>query len=430
MRTYLLLALGAALLWCLLSHSGGTDAAPGHVPTCGDYDLDGQVVITDVTSFVAPVRRFGTSPGDALFDAAWDRLPGPGIFAQWVNLQDLIDLLPLPRVCPASVPFLSKLTDLDDAFEADPAGVTAMMNAEYEGVMTFDCGICRDFGNAYSAGPAFVYQDPTQILTNCVGEQPGTDCADILLTTGGQRCWQRFFVGSRYIADVTQPDVQDEIVARAHVLLADPAFDAYYVDVAETWLPNAADCQGATPAVSNTAWLAAWATLAERLAAVPGLLLLNSQYTTWDDLVATSPTNADRFWAAADVIEIEFGWAYGRHGEGTVAGAADKLAYLDRLHGLGTGVFTQDYPSPGGNYDFPAALETYGLAMFLITREDGDWYGTFNHDGHGSAFSPLYRSVMGDPLGPRYSCGSGCYARDYEAGTVTANVVSKTGTLP
>lgn len=418
------------LLFLLPGLANDEGAAGQPPPNCGDYTLDGKVDIQDILSFVVPVRRLDASPGHPNFDSRWDRLSGPGVFLRWVNIQDLLDLLypnrAIPRDCPDSVPFLSKLTDLDAQFSANPAGTAVMMNASYEAVMTFDCTICRTLGNAFTAGPAYVYQDPTKILPSCEGEQPGTDCSDILLTTTGQRCWQRFFNGSRYIADITQGDVQNEIVAKAIALEAEPAFDGLYIDVAEAHLPHAADCPGA-PSVSNAAWLGAWATLAERLQAeVAGPLILNAQYTLWDDIRATSEPNALRLWAAPDVIEIEFGWVFGRHGEATPSGASDKLAYIDLLHSLGTAVFTQDYED--GNGDMTPAQEAFGLAMFFITREQGDYYGTFSHDGHGSAFG--WGQVLGDALSTRYTCGVGCYARDFEKGTVTADVTTKTGGLP
>lgn len=448
----LLLALGATLLWCLLAHDDTAEGVvPGHVPTCGDYDLDGDVDIADFTSFLAPVRRLDTYPdpdgagpltAHPNWDAAWDRIPGPMVpgAQAWVTVQDMVDLLPIPRLCPDSIPFLSKLTDLDAQYNADPAATTAMMNAHYEAVMTFGigCPICNTFGAAYTAGPVYVYLDPTALEcsntscnSTCTGDQPGVTCQDVLRTTGGAVCWQRFWDNQRALADVTQADVRDDIVAYAQ---AQTHGDAIYIDVAEPYLPSATDCD--SPAVSDAAWLAGWATLAERLQAeVIGPLLLNTQYPTWGDLLDTSQTDADRYWAAADVVEAEFGWAYGRHGEGTVSGAADKLAYYDHLHGLGTAVYTQDYPpdcpaNPCGNADFPAQAETFGAAMFLITAQPGDYYGTFNHDGHGSAFAALYDRAMGDPLGPRTSCGSGCYQRVYERGTVQTNVVTKTGTVP
>ena len=322
--------------------------------------------------------------------------------------------------------FLSKLTDLDSQWRNAgcsssnlTCSVAQMMNASYEAIMVFDCSICREFGNAFSAGPSFVYQDPTMIRTDGSSDSPGVDLNDVLLTTTGQRCWQRFFNGSRYLADVTQQDVQDEIIAKLQQLVSNSAFDAIYIDVAEAYLPNAADCSGGTPAVSNAAWLTAWATLAERMQnEVPGPLILNSQYFTWNSLVSTSSTNADRFWAAPDAVEIEFGWPFGRHGEGTASGWQGKINYINRLHGLGTGVFVQDYPN--GNGDFALAEEKYGLAMYLLAADAPDYYGTFNHDGHGSGFFSGYNADLGVAQGPFYTW-NGLQRRDFASGFVLVN---------
>jgi glucose/arabinose dehydrogenase len=48
-----------------------------------------RVTLTDVTSFVAPVRRMNTNPGDTGFDRRWDLVPGPGIFSKTININDI-----------------------------------------------------------------------------------------------------------------------------------------------------------------------------------------------------------------------------------------------------------------------------------------------------------------------------------------------------
>ena len=50
---------------------------------------DNRIDIIDLTTYVLPVRRLGTSPGDAGFDQRWDIVPGPGILGTYVNLADL-----------------------------------------------------------------------------------------------------------------------------------------------------------------------------------------------------------------------------------------------------------------------------------------------------------------------------------------------------
>lgn len=61
----------------------GVDAWPA------DFNNDKKVDISDITSFMAPIRRLDTSPGDANYNRRWDLVPGKGIFAKDINLQDL-----------------------------------------------------------------------------------------------------------------------------------------------------------------------------------------------------------------------------------------------------------------------------------------------------------------------------------------------------
>jgi hypothetical protein len=53
------------------------------------------VNIEDALSFLGPVRRLDTSPGDPGYDVRWDIVPGSGVFSKTVNMQDLISLLTL-----------------------------------------------------------------------------------------------------------------------------------------------------------------------------------------------------------------------------------------------------------------------------------------------------------------------------------------------
>ncbi|HSP54965.1 MAG TPA: hypothetical protein VLS25_05200, partial [Dehalococcoidia bacterium] len=54
-----------------------------------------KITVQDLTSFLAPVYRMNTSPGDANFSARWDILPGKGLFAKNINVQDLTLLITL-----------------------------------------------------------------------------------------------------------------------------------------------------------------------------------------------------------------------------------------------------------------------------------------------------------------------------------------------
>jgi hypothetical protein len=60
-----------------------------------------KVTIQDVGSFMVPVYRFNTSPGDAAYDERWDLQPGPPTpQSDWIGLQDLGALLAGPTATP------------------------------------------------------------------------------------------------------------------------------------------------------------------------------------------------------------------------------------------------------------------------------------------------------------------------------------------
>ena len=56
-----------------------------------------KITVQDITSFIAPVRRLGTSAGvnDPNFSARWDLAPGNGVFLTTINVQDLSILVTL-----------------------------------------------------------------------------------------------------------------------------------------------------------------------------------------------------------------------------------------------------------------------------------------------------------------------------------------------
>jgi hypothetical protein len=70
------------------SPSWPSDFVSGGIPISTD-----KITITDVTAFLAPTRRLNTSPGNANFNARWDLVPGRGLLADWINVNDLTALL-------------------------------------------------------------------------------------------------------------------------------------------------------------------------------------------------------------------------------------------------------------------------------------------------------------------------------------------------
>lgn len=55
--------------------------------------------LQDLASFVAPVRRLGTSPGDPNFNPRWDLVPGSTAGAQ-INVDDMAALIAGPTGHP------------------------------------------------------------------------------------------------------------------------------------------------------------------------------------------------------------------------------------------------------------------------------------------------------------------------------------------
>ncbi len=49
--------------------------------------------IMDLTSFLAPARRLDTSPGHPNFNQRWDLVPGRGMFANWIVVNDMTALI-------------------------------------------------------------------------------------------------------------------------------------------------------------------------------------------------------------------------------------------------------------------------------------------------------------------------------------------------
>jgi hypothetical protein len=63
-------------------------------PTGAVPDTRDNITIQDLTSFLAPDRRFNTDPGDEpAYNVRWDLEPGPGLFTNTINIQDLTSLI-------------------------------------------------------------------------------------------------------------------------------------------------------------------------------------------------------------------------------------------------------------------------------------------------------------------------------------------------
>jgi glucose/arabinose dehydrogenase/plastocyanin len=76
----------------------GINGWPSNLNDAGDSA--NRLDILDVTSFVAPLRRFERSPGDPGFDSRWDIRPGASGFPKWINITDITTLTAGPTGNP------------------------------------------------------------------------------------------------------------------------------------------------------------------------------------------------------------------------------------------------------------------------------------------------------------------------------------------
>ncbi|MCH8814240.1 MAG: hypothetical protein IH957_03955 [Chloroflexi bacterium] len=81
----------------------GTADWPGDLVIGGaPLDSTDKISILDITSFLVPTRHYRSSPGDAEFNPRWDLKPGRDVFADWINISDLVILL---VVAPPAPPY-------------------------------------------------------------------------------------------------------------------------------------------------------------------------------------------------------------------------------------------------------------------------------------------------------------------------------------
>ena len=71
----------------------GLNGWPSDFVSGGIPDSTNRVTVTDVTSFLAPLRRLDSSPGHPNFSDRWDLVPGRGLFATWINVNDLTAII-------------------------------------------------------------------------------------------------------------------------------------------------------------------------------------------------------------------------------------------------------------------------------------------------------------------------------------------------
>lgn len=78
----------------------GTSSWPSDFVSGGIPNSTNRVTIGDLVSFLAPVRHLDSSPGSPLFNQRWDLTPGPGLFANWISINDMTALIAGPTGFP------------------------------------------------------------------------------------------------------------------------------------------------------------------------------------------------------------------------------------------------------------------------------------------------------------------------------------------
>jgi hypothetical protein len=71
----------------------GTAGWPSDFVSGGVPDSTNRVNVLDLTSFLAPVRHFNTSPPEPEYADRWDLIPGAGLFTKVINVTDLTSLI-------------------------------------------------------------------------------------------------------------------------------------------------------------------------------------------------------------------------------------------------------------------------------------------------------------------------------------------------
>ncbi|HET9477640.1 MAG TPA: thrombospondin type 3 repeat-containing protein [Dehalococcoidia bacterium] len=71
----------------------GVTAWPSDFVSTGIPNTYNRVTVNDLTSFLAPVRRLDSSPGNPGYDRRWDLMPGKGLFVNDINVNDMTSLI-------------------------------------------------------------------------------------------------------------------------------------------------------------------------------------------------------------------------------------------------------------------------------------------------------------------------------------------------
>jgi len=438
----------------------GTDSWPSDVMSAYGQEPDSQnrVTIQDVGSFVLPVRRLDTSPGDPNFSRRWDLNPGPNGTANWINISDLVALSSsasgrsaYPSMfggqrawhgpyCSASVPFFKKATTPFDTYAKDPASWAGIANARYRGTLMYPPA--SDTHHAWYRG-----EDPNEgfFYKNAGGIEiggspvPGVSVAHALRDAEGNPCYLPFPSGgpfTRYLADVGDQGYRDLVTA--YIVRKTETYSQYigpYLDDVDLRIAYAS-CGDHYPADNNSSpvdprtgqvmdagdWQMYWVEFLQQIRnALPRSAKIVHN-APWYFLPIGDPEHEAQV-RAADYVEMEFGWNEVDSITGHYGWNA-KMAYVDWVHSLGANVISQEYD---GDQPFTQQQIIYGLANYFLFTNGQDYFALFD-DADPDDDWTRYGSTLGEPLGSRYQSG-GMWRRDFEFGYVTVDPAAKIGAI-
>ena len=440
------------------------DLTTGGVPTSTN-----KITITDITAFQAPVNRMNTSPGHPNYSVRFDLIPGKGLFAQDINVQDQTAVYsgttgspPMTGYTKAygsafvcndrsegKVRFFQKM---ESRLENSQSGAFTQtekdfINAHYDAGSMYPT--CSDVGgpnppcgyDTFYTGIGYIYHDWPRFQYNINVGIPVTT-SEILTNLAGSPCYYSGNFGNAdwRMMDAGNASFKDKIGDFYEVrLTGSPHYKGIYLDDMNLNM-NHVQC-GSSPCVSpytNTTncpkdpdtgllmteeahefrVLGFAQYLRQRFPHNP--IVHNAQIQNLSDW-ATNTRVTDLI-RASDLQEIEHGCL------DSDSSFNDTMLKFSRFHAAGAGVFHWGYDS--NDQPISDTLRNYGLACHLLLSNQGDYYGAYE-DGFPNNWYSGYDTDLGAALGPFYTPieNGNLRRRDFELGQVEINVPFRTGTI-
>jgi hypothetical protein len=438
----------------------GTDSWPSDLVS--EYnqspDTANRITLLDVASFITPVRRLDTVPGEPAYDTRWDLNHGPSTGSTWIDVSDIAALSHsvIPgsgyppmfggerswngQYCSASVPFFKKATSPFDDYAKNPGSWAAVSNARYRGMLMYPpaSDTHHRWYNGDGPNEGFFYRNASGIEVG--GSQvPGVSSAHALRDAQGNPCYLPYPAGgpfARYLADVGDQSYRD--LMTAYIVNKTAAYDHYigpylddvnlrisYASCGDQW-PDGNNSAPIDPRTGQVLTEDAWRTyfvgfLQGIRNALPGSARI-VQNAPWFFLPVGDPQHAAQI-RSTDYVEMEFGFNE-VDSVGGEFGWTAKMAYVDWVHSLGANVINQEYD---GGRAFSQAEITYALANFFLFTDGGDYFSIFDNSDPDDSWM-LYGSTLGEPLGGRYQT-DGVWRRNFEYGYVIVDPAVKFGQI-